>query len=500
MNSIELKTLIKESLQEVLAEGKNQDPTKEEMMHFLQQQFGRYGEEGFADSSEIAMYWFANHYHGGQWSNLYSVLSTSQFSPGPISRGPEPESMEADMYQALEAQFGGKEHQHGTESPHSGEDDSSADVMQETPTFQSFPACHHRHFSLKDDGSYECTDCGKAMTGDEKEEPSLQEDGAAGGGTGMGMSVTGAVQGYSTPNAFRKKKVKENEQPEPYDAETDQFAPGPRSRTSEVSPENKFNAEIDQLKKQYPTLSFGYIGNIWNERGMPKDDRAWYVFNGRTKFGGYSTKDLPAMWDRWQKHKEKFLKGEKGPTMEAQSPSFTTHYAVSGLEQIPDSTHASKKEALLAAAEFLKGYVTQKSKAAGEKLVKIDNGYAIKHISGGTVAIATVEPQTVNHGASSLAEAPQPQNYFERLDQALTAVEEYVIKNRIQVDTAEHPPNEVDPHGIREPFLYGGIPYGQTKQADYKLMAYKGQKTRKYMHVVIYRTEQGRYELNVYTL
>ena len=44
MNSIELKTLIKESLQEVLAEGKNQDPTKEEMMHFLQQQFGRYGE------------------------------------------------------------------------------------------------------------------------------------------------------------------------------------------------------------------------------------------------------------------------------------------------------------------------------------------------------------------------------------------------------------------------------------------------------------------------
>ena len=186
--------------------------------------------------------------------------------------------------------------------------------------------------------------------------------------------------------------------------------------------------------------------------------------------------------------------------MEAQSPSFTTHYAVSGLEQIPDSTHASKKEALLAAAEFLQGYVTPKSKAAGEKLVKVDNGYAIKHVSGGTVAIATVEPKTLHHGAASLAEAPQSETTFERLDQALTAVEEYVIKNRIQVDTAEHPPNEVDPHGIRERFLYGGISYGQTKQADYKLLAYKGQRTRKYMHVVIYRTEQGRYELNVYTL
>ena len=412
MNSSKLKALIKESLQEVLAEdsapyhcpqcgakvtpekpfpcshclppvqeglveGKIQDPTRDEMMKFLHDQFGRYGEEGFADSAEVAMYWFANHYHGGQWSNLYSVLSTSQFSPGPIANGPQPESMEADMYQALEAEFGGNEHQHGTESPHPGED--AADVMQ--------------------------------------------EDGAAGGGTGMGMSVTGAVQGYSTPNAFRKKKIKEEGQPEPYDAETDQFAPGPRDRTSDTSAQR--------------------------------------------------------------------------PVKGAQS--FTTHYAVSGLEQIPDSTHASKKEALLAAAEFLKGYVTPKSKAAGEKLVKIDNGYAIKHIAGGTVAIATVKPNTLHHGPS-LAEAPQAETHFERLDQALTAVEEYVIKNRIQVDTAEHPPNEVDPHGIREPFLYGGIPYGQTKQADYKLLAYKGQKTRKYMHVVIYRTEQGRYELNVYTL
>lgn len=384
MNRIDIKALIRESLQEVLDEisgditrsGKSiyaigapgsqkrniaiADPSKEEMVAFLQQQFGR--EESFEGDAEEAMYWFANFNHGGQSSNLYSVLSTSHFSPGPIARGPQPDSMAADMFQALESEYGGNQHDHGNEPAHPGEEDE-ADMME--------------------------------------------------------MTTTGAVQGYMTPNAFKKKKFNEEEQPEHYDAESDQFAPGPRSRTSDVSPQ----------KKQ----------------------------------------------------------------------SFTTHYAVSGLEQIPDSTHASKKEALLAAAEFLKGYVTPKSKAAGEKLVKIDNGYAIKHVGGGTVAIATVEPKTLHHGAS-LAEAPQSETHFERLDQALTAVEEYVIKNRIQVDTAEHPPNEVDPHGIREPFLYGGIPYGQTKQADYKLLAYKGQKTRKYMHVVIYRTEQGRYELNVYTL
>jgi len=120
MKRQELKSIIRECLDSVLTE-RVQDPTREEMLQFLRQQFGG-GEEGFEDAAEVAMYWFANHYHGGQWSNLYSVLSTSQFSPGPISRGPEPESLESDMYQALEAEYGGKEHQHGEE-----------DMLQETP-------------------------------------------------------------------------------------------------------------------------------------------------------------------------------------------------------------------------------------------------------------------------------------------------------------------------------------------------------------------------------
>lgn len=111
MKKQELRKLIRSSVRSVLKESflaeRKDDPTREDMLHYLQQQFGR--EEGFEDSAEVAMYWFANHYHGGQWSNLYSVLSTSPFRPGPISRGPEPDSMEDMMYQALEAEFGGKQ-------------------------------------------------------------------------------------------------------------------------------------------------------------------------------------------------------------------------------------------------------------------------------------------------------------------------------------------------------------------------------------------------------
>ena len=72
-------------------EGRIQDPDRDEMMEFLKQRYGN--EEGFEYDAEEAMYWFANWNHGGQASNLYSVLSTSQFRPGPISKGPEPGSM-----------------------------------------------------------------------------------------------------------------------------------------------------------------------------------------------------------------------------------------------------------------------------------------------------------------------------------------------------------------------------------------------------------------------
>ena len=91
----------------IMQEKKIQDPTKEEMMDYLSSQFGN--EEGFQDDAEVAIYWFSNFNHGGQWSNLYSVLSSSPFSPGPIARGPQPGSSEEMMYQALESEFGSGE-------------------------------------------------------------------------------------------------------------------------------------------------------------------------------------------------------------------------------------------------------------------------------------------------------------------------------------------------------------------------------------------------------
>ena len=173
MKKTELQHIIKECVRTLITENflteNAKDPSKEEMMEFLRQQFGNED----PDSMEVAIYWFANEYHGGQWSNLYSVLSTSHFRPGPISRGPEPGSAEADMFHALEAEYGGKEHQHDIDSQ-----------LQ-------------------------------------------QEDGGAGAaGVSVG-NTTAAVQGYQTPRAFKRKKVQEIEISDP---STGEVAPGPRDR------------------------------------------------------------------------------------------------------------------------------------------------------------------------------------------------------------------------------------------------------------------------------
>ncbi len=56
---------------------------------------------------ESAIYWFANDYHGGGSSPLYQILSTSQYRPGPIVRGPEDE-IEKMMYEALEQKYAKK--------------------------------------------------------------------------------------------------------------------------------------------------------------------------------------------------------------------------------------------------------------------------------------------------------------------------------------------------------------------------------------------------------
>lgn len=63
------------------------DPSGDEMRSYLRSL--PFADEFDEFDREEAIYWFANDYHGGQWSNLYSALSTSEYHPGPLTRGCE---------------------------------------------------------------------------------------------------------------------------------------------------------------------------------------------------------------------------------------------------------------------------------------------------------------------------------------------------------------------------------------------------------------------------
>jgi len=84
------------------------DPTAEEMRTLLrgsiEEQTGE-AWQNYEFDIESAIYWFAADYHGGQDSNLYSALSTSEFHPGACCNGPEPESTEESLYAELEAEY-----------------------------------------------------------------------------------------------------------------------------------------------------------------------------------------------------------------------------------------------------------------------------------------------------------------------------------------------------------------------------------------------------------
>jgi len=56
---------------------------------------------------EAAIYWYANNYHEGQDSALYSILSDSNFKPGPTHKSVKDEGDMAEMmYEALEKKYG----------------------------------------------------------------------------------------------------------------------------------------------------------------------------------------------------------------------------------------------------------------------------------------------------------------------------------------------------------------------------------------------------------
>ena len=74
------------------------DPTREELIVSAESLRNLIGNnDGFECDLEVAIYWFSNDWHGGQWSNLYSVLSTSEYRPGRMETGigdPDNESAE----------------------------------------------------------------------------------------------------------------------------------------------------------------------------------------------------------------------------------------------------------------------------------------------------------------------------------------------------------------------------------------------------------------------
>lgn len=253
MKKQNLKQLIQECVKDVLNEGflteANNDPTKDEMLQFLRTQFGN--EEGFADDAEVAMYWFANFNHSGQWSNLYSVLSTSAFNPGPLARGPEPNSAEEMMYQALESEYGSSENNEvdemsgvgGAGAPGTGAGNVTANV-DPVRTPRAFKKKVQEAEDPKDAFQVEYV----GPYGNEQPFMMQTPDGKAKFEYCMGKYPDGtediAVYAYRGDitygyKAFRKMfNIQEEEQPEMYDDETDAMAPGPRQRPEDwESPE-----------------------------------------------------------------------------------------------------------------------------------------------------------------------------------------------------------------------------------------------------------------------
>ena len=81
----------------------NPDPSIHEMLNALQPIFGC--EQGFRSEAEVAIYWFASHYHGGQWTNLYKELCRNIYQPGSLSTLETEGWMVQRMYETLERKF-----------------------------------------------------------------------------------------------------------------------------------------------------------------------------------------------------------------------------------------------------------------------------------------------------------------------------------------------------------------------------------------------------------
>lgn len=84
-----------------------QDPDKDSMVKYLTEYTNGMAIEGVEDEIEVAIYYFARDYHGGQSSNLYSACSTSDYSPGCSDEHTQDggANVVADLYKALVYEF-----------------------------------------------------------------------------------------------------------------------------------------------------------------------------------------------------------------------------------------------------------------------------------------------------------------------------------------------------------------------------------------------------------
>ena len=108
----------------------------------------------------------------------------------------------------------------------------------------------------------------------------------------------------------------------------------------------------------------------------------------------------------------------------------------------------------------------------------------------------SVLKQLIKECIAEMTHKPPPS--FETLSSVLTFLEEFLIDNKIILDSSEHPHDEADPTGIRGPFMYGGMKYTETKTHLYKVSSINGKPTKKGLYVSIYRYDSGRYELTYY--
>ena len=84
----------------------NTDPTYQEMKKFLQEsRCSQHSLEADDSDCSVAIYYFAEQWHGGQSSNLYRAIYESGFKPGPSSSIETEDPWIKDMYDDLEDQF-----------------------------------------------------------------------------------------------------------------------------------------------------------------------------------------------------------------------------------------------------------------------------------------------------------------------------------------------------------------------------------------------------------